>query len=57
MNPGFYSELVYIYNLINKHKDINRKKLSLGKEQEYFQKIAELNEKINKNFVFSSRRL
>ena len=53
MNPGFYSELASIYiNLINEHKDINGKKLSPGKEQEYFQKIAELNEKINENSTF-----
>lgn len=53
MNPGFYSELASIYiNLINEHKDINGKKLSPDKEQEYFQKIAELNEKINENSTF-----
>ena len=53
MNPGFYSELAVTYiNLISKYKDINGEELSLGKEQEYFQKIAELDEKINENSVF-----
>lgn len=48
MNAGFYSDLATVYiNLINEHKDINGKTLSSDVEQDYFQKVVELNEKIN----------